>query len=71
MGRLVKNQTLNYWLCGLIFSIIFAIIGFITSFAMDMAEAILGAILVFILYIIVMPYITGRLVDYVSDKWMD
>lgn len=48
MGRLVKNQTLNYWLCGLIFSIIFAIIGFITSFEMDIAEAVLGAILVFI-----------------------
>jgi len=71
MGRLVKNQALNYWLCGLIFSIIFAIIGAVTSFVIDMAEVVLGAILVFILYIIVMPYITGRLVDYISDKWMD
>jgi len=71
MGRLLKNETLNYWVCGIIFSIIFAIISAITTFTIGAAELIVGAILGFILYVIVMPYITGRLVDYVSDKWMD
>jgi len=71
MGRLLKNKTLNYWVCGIIFSIIFAIIGAITTFAIDTAEFIVGAVLAFILYIIIMPYITGRLVDFVSDRWMD
>ncbi|MCK4314113.1 hypothetical protein E3J49_01995 [Candidatus Bathyarchaeota archaeon] len=71
MGRLLKNETLNYWVCGIVFSIIFAIIGAITTFAMNAVELVVGAILGFILYIIVMPYITGRLVDFVSDRWMD
>jgi len=71
MGRLLKNETLNYWVCGIVFSIIFAIIGAITTFAMGAVELVVGAILGFILYIIVMPYITGRLVDFVSDRWMD
>jgi len=71
MGRLLKNETLNYWVCGIIFSIIFAIVGAITTFVIGAAELIVGAILGVILYIIVMPYITGRLVDYISDKWMD
>lgn len=71
MGRLLKNETLNYWVCGIIFSIIFAIVSVITTFVIGAAELIVGAILGVILYIIVMPYITGRLVDYVSDKWMD
>lgn len=71
MGRLLKNETLNYWVCGIVFSIIFAIIGAITTFAMNAVELVIGAILGFILYIIVMPYITGRLVDFVSDRWMD
>ena len=71
MGRLLKNETLNYWVCGMIFSIIFAIVSVITTFVIGAAELIVGAILGVVLYIIVMPYITGRLVDYVSDKWMD
>ncbi len=66
MGQLVKNKSLNYWICGLIFAIIYSIVLYVVT-------AFLGAFAAFglIIYIIVMPYITGRLVDYISDKWMD
>jgi len=70
MGKLVKNENLNYWLCGLIFVAVFFIvlgaIGWITT-VIGAVAGILGTIA----YIIIMPYVAGRLVDYVSDKWMD
>ena len=66
MGKLVKNKNLNYWICGLIFSIIYGLIGAVVSTVGKFA-AVIGIFL----YIIIMPYITGRLADYVSDKWMD
>jgi len=65
MGRLVKNKNLNYWLCGLIFVIIFPI-------AISIAGVVrVIPLLGWLAYLAVMPYVTGRLVDYVSDKWMD
>ena len=65
MGKLVGNENLNYWLCGLIFAIIFGIATWIVGCIKILP--VLG----WIIYIIVMPYIAGRLVDFVSDKWMD
>jgi len=65
MGYLVKNKDLNYWLCGLVFVIVFSVVIGILNFIT--AVPILG----WLVYIIVMPYIAGRLVDYVSDRWMD
>jgi len=65
MGKLVGNENLNYWLCGLIFAIIFGIVTWIIS-VVTMIPVLGGVI-----YFIVMPYIAGRLVDFVSDKWMD
>ncbi len=70
MGKLVKNENLNYWLCGLIFVVVFSIvlgaIGWITGIIGTVA-GILGTIA----YLAIMPYVAGRLVDYVSDRWMD
>jgi Mn2+/Fe2+ NRAMP family transporter len=65
MGQLLKNKTLNYWVCGLIFTIVFGIVTAIVAMFTDL--------LIFsgLLYLIVMPYVSGRLVDFVSDKWMD
>ena len=65
MGKLVRNKNLNYWLCGLIFAMIFGIVTWILS-----VITIIPA-LGWIIYFIVMQYIAGRLVDFVSDKWMD
>lgn len=70
MGHLVKNKHLNYWFCGLIFVIVFLIV----LGAINLITGALGAvagILGLIAYIAIMPYVTGYLVDYVSDKWMD
>ncbi|MFC2154505.1 hypothetical protein ACFLRC_03370 [Candidatus Altiarchaeota archaeon] len=70
MGQLIKNKTLNYWVCGLIFVILFPLV----LGAIQVVTAIAGAlagILGFIVYIIIMPYVVGRFVDYISDKWMD
>jgi len=71
MGRLLENENLNHWVYGIIFSTIFAVVNAITTFVIDAASLIVGATLGIILYIIVMPYITCRLVYYVSDKLMD
>lgn len=65
MGKLVGNENLNYWLCGFIFAIIFGIVTWIISVVATIP--VLGGVI----YFIVMPYIAGRLVDFVSDKWMD
>lgn len=65
MGQLVSNKFLNYWIVGFVFSIIFAIVTFAVGFLN--VVPFLG----WVIYIIVMPYIAGRLVDYFSDKWMD
>jgi len=65
MGRLVKNEDLNYWLCGLIFAILYAIVTWMLSTVAFLP--IVGLLI----YLIIMPYVTGRLVDYVSDRWMD
>ncbi|MFB0543358.1 MAG: hypothetical protein ACETVR_01125 [Candidatus Bathyarchaeia archaeon] len=65
MGRLVENETLNYWLCGFIFAIIFGIATLIVGFV----EII--PVLGWVIYLIVMPYVAGRLVDFISDRWMD
>jgi len=70
MGKLVKNENLNYWLCGLIFVVVFLIV----LGAIELITGVIGAvagILGLIAYIIIMPYVAGRLVDYVSDRWMD
>ena len=64
--QLVKNKTLNYWLCGLIFSLVFG--------AVDWLLSLIGEVWSFfgaVVYLLVMPYVAGRLADYVSDKWMD
>jgi len=65
MGKLVKNENLNYWLCGLIFTIVFGVV--VNIVGLIQAVPLLG----WLIYLIIMPYIAGRLVDYVSDKWMD
>ncbi len=65
MGKLVKNKDLNYWLCGFIFAIFYGVVLWVLD-----AVAFLP-ILGILIYIIIMPYVTGRLVDYVSDRWMD
>jgi len=71
MGRLVKNEHLNYWLCGLIFSIMFAIVFIVVTVLIGMVGLMAGGLIALIAYVVIMPYITGWLVDYVSDKWMD
>ena len=65
MGSLVKNKNLNYWLCGLVFTILAWLAG--------VAVGVLGIIpyIGIIIWVILMPWVTGWLVDYVSDKWMD
>jgi len=63
--HLVKNENLNYWLCGLIFTFIFGIAVSIVNIVR--VVPLLG----WLIYIIIMPYVAGRLVDYVSDRWMD
>jgi len=65
MGKLVKNENLNYWLCGLIFTIVFGIAVSIVNIVR--VVPLLG----WLIYLIIMPYVAGRLVDYVSDRWMD
>lgn len=65
MGQLIKNKHLNYWVCGFIFVIIFPIVIGLVNLVKIMP--LLG----WLAYLIVMPYVAGRLVDYVSDKWMD
>ncbi|MCD6263416.1 hypothetical protein CW700_03345 [Candidatus Bathyarchaeota archaeon] len=65
MGRLVENEGLNYWLCGLIFTIVFGI----ATMAISIVRVI--PMLGWIVYLAVMPYVAGRLVDFVSDRWMD
>jgi len=45
MERLLENENLNYWVCGIIFSIIFAIVNAITTFVIDAASLIVGATL--------------------------
>ncbi len=70
MGHLVKNKHLNYWLCGLVFVIVFSIVLGAINWITEAVGAVAG-ILGFIAYIAIMPYVTGYLVDYVSDRWMD
>jgi hypothetical protein len=65
MGQLLKNKWLNYWVCGLIFVIISAVVGIVIN-AIS-AIPFVG----WILYIIIMPFVMGYLVDWVSDRWMD
>lgn len=65
MGQLLKNKWLNYWVCGLIFVLISAVVGIVIN-AIS-AIPFVG----WILYIIIMPFVMGYLVDWVSDRWMD
>jgi hypothetical protein len=65
MAQLLKNKWLNYWVCGLIFVIISAVVGIGIN-----AIAVIPYI-GWVLYIIVMPFVMGYLVDWVSDRWMD
>jgi len=65
MGQLLKNRWLNYWVCGLIFVLISAVVGIVIN-AIS-AIPFVG----WILYIIIMPFVMGYLVDWVSDRWMD
>lgn len=65
MGSLVKNKNLNYWLCGLVFTIL----AWLAGAAVGMLSYI--PYIGIIIWVILMPWVTGWLVDYVSDKWMD
>ena len=70
MGQLIKNKHLNSWVCGLIFVIVFSIVLGLISWVTGAIGAMAG-ILGLAAYIVIMPYVSGYLVDYVSDKWMD
>ncbi|GEM_PF-2903114 len=71
MGLLIKkNVHLNYWVCGLIFVILF----FVVINVIDRVTDEIGYnawVLGIVVYMLVMPYVSGRLVDYMSDRWMD
>lgn len=70
MGKLLNNEHLNYWVCGLIFVIVYPIVLWLLNMLVGLAGGV-AAILGVVLYIVVMPYLSGRLVDWISDKWMD
>jgi len=65
MAQLLKNKWLNYWVCGLIFVIISAVVG------IGINAIVVIPYIGWVLYIIVMPFVMGYLVDWVSDRWMD
>ena len=65
MSRMVKNKHLNYWIVGLLFTIVYPfIIGFMFLLT-DSSVSYLG----WGIYLIVMPYLTGRLIKRVSTTW--
>ena len=70
MGQLIKNKHLNYWVCGLIFVIVFSVVLGLINWITG-AIGTMAGILGLLAYIVIMPYVSGYLVDYVSDKWMD
>jgi hypothetical protein len=71
MGKLIaSNEHINYWVCGLIFVILYTVVLGVLSFV-STAVGMVAALVGLALYILVMPYVSGRLVDYISDKWMD
>lgn len=71
MGKLIKgNEHLNYWVCGLVFVILYSVVLWLLSY-LSVAGGTAAAWIGLALYILLMPYISGRLVDYISDQWMD
>lgn len=66
MGQMVKNKHLNYWIVGLLFTIVYPfIIGFMLLLT-DSSVSFVG----WMIYLIVMPYITGRIIKRVSERWL-
>jgi len=72
MGQLLKNKWLNYWVCGLIFVLISAVVGMVINWVTTALTSIpfVGWI-GWVVYIIIMPFVMGYIVDWVSDRWMD
>ena len=71
MGKLISgNEHLNYWVCGLVFVILYTVVLWVLTYVSTAVGGVV-ALLGFALYILIMPYVSGRMVDYISDKWMD
>jgi len=64
------REYLMYWVCGLIFTVIIGILTWLLSLVIITPIAYFVPILGIALYLIIVPYVTGRLIVEVPD-WLD
>ena len=66
MGKMVRNKHLNYWIVGLLFTIVYPFIINGILLITSISISIIGLIL----YAIFMPYLTGRIIKRVYERWL-